>query len=58
LPSWWRAEARNGNQVLKRMCADDETQGMIIGIEDGWFSHDRSGHLQWSQLGRQRAFVF
>ncbi|AMK20939.1 hypothetical protein K663_22908 (plasmid) [Sphingobium sp. MI1205] len=40
------------------MCADDETQGMIIGIEDGWFSHDRSGHLQWSQLGRQRAFVF
>lgn len=36
------------------MCAEDEAWGMIIGIEDGWFRHDRSGHLQWSQLGRDR----
>lgn len=35
-------------------CAEDLAWGFIIGIEDGWFRHDRSGHLQWSQLGRDR----
>lgn len=34
--------------------AEEEAWGMIFGIEDGWFRHDRSGHLQWSELGRQR----
>lgn len=35
-------------------CAEDLAWGFIIGIEDGWFKHDRSGYLQWSQLGRDR----
>lgn len=35
-------------------CAEDLAWGFIIGIEHGWFRHDRSGHLQWSQLGRDR----
>ena len=35
-------------------CAEDEAWTFIIGIEDGWFQHDRSGHLQWSQQGRDR----
>lgn len=35
-------------------CAEDMAWGFIIGIEDGWFQHARSGHLQWSQLGRDR----
>ncbi len=37
-----------------RQCAEDVAWGFIIGIEDGWFKHDRSGYLQWSQLGRDR----
>lgn len=37
-----------------RQCAEDVAWGMIFGIEDGWFHHDRSGHLQWSELGRER----
>lgn len=37
-----------------RICAEDVAWGMIFGIEDGWFRHDRSGYLQWSELGRQR----
>ncbi|ALR23157.1 hypothetical protein [Sphingobium baderi] len=37
-----------------RLCAEDVAWGMIHGIEDGWFRHDRSGHLQWSELGRER----
>src|SRR3546814_3564053 len=28
-------------------CAEDKAWSFIIGIEDGWFSYDRSGHLQW-----------
>lgn len=35
-------------------CAEDLAWGFIIGIEDGWFKHDRSGYLQWSQVGRDR----
>lgn len=35
-------------------CAEDLAWGFILGIEQGWFKHDRSGHLQWSQLGRNR----
>jgi hypothetical protein len=37
-----------------RQCAEDVAWGMIFGIEDGWFRHDRSGFLQWSELGRER----
>lgn len=37
-----------------RLCAEDVAWGMIFGIEDGWFRYDRSGHLQWSELGRER----
>src|SRR3546814_15488634 len=33
-------------------CAEDKAWSFIIGIEDGWFSYDRSGHLQWSPMGR------
>lgn len=36
------------------LCAEDVGWGMILGIEDGWFRYDRSGHLQWSELGRER----
>lgn len=28
--------------------------GMVFGIEGGWFKHDRSGHLQWTELGRAK----
>src|SRR3546814_3600454 len=35
-------------------CAEDKAWSFIIGIEDGWFSYDRSGHLQWSPMGRDR----
>lgn len=34
------------------LCVEDRAWGMIYGIEDGWFVYDRSGHLQWSQHGR------
>lgn len=37
-----------------RLCAEDVGWGMILGIEDGWFRYDRSGHLQWSELSRER----
>ncbi len=37
-----------------RLCAEDVAWGMILGIEDGWFRYDRSGFLQWSELGRER----
>lgn len=36
------------------MCAEDLAWGMIVGIEDGWFKHDRAGFLSWSELGRDR----
>lgn len=36
------------------LCAEDKAWGFIIGIEDGWFTHDRAGFLQWSQQGRDR----
>jgi hypothetical protein len=26
----------------------------IIGLESGWFDHDRSGHIRWTRLGRDR----
>lgn len=37
-----------------RLRAENVAWGMIFGIEDGWFRHDRCGHLQWSPLGRER----
>jgi hypothetical protein len=37
-----------------RLTAEAEAWGMILGIEDGWFRHDRAGFLQWSELGRER----
>ncbi|MCM5689737.1 hypothetical protein M8037_13155 [Sinorhizobium meliloti] len=37
-----------------RLPAEAEAWGMILGIEDGWFRHDRAGFLQWSELGRER----
>ena len=37
-----------------QMCAEDVAWGMILGIEDGWFKHDRAGHLIWSEYGRGR----
>lgn len=27
---------------------------IVIGLETGWFAKDRSGHLQWTRLGRDR----
>ncbi|MCV9967701.1 hypothetical protein OIU34_38425 [Pararhizobium sp. BT-229] len=36
------------------LTAEDVVWGFIFGIEDGWFRHDRSGFLQWSELGRER----
>lgn len=36
------------------ICAEDVAWCFIIGIEDGWFSYDRSGFLQWSPIGRDR----
>lgn len=36
------------------LCAEDEAWAFVIGIEDGWFSYDRSGFLQWSPIGRDR----
>lgn len=33
---------------------EDTAWGFIFGIEDGWFEYDRSGHLSWSQKGRDR----
>ncbi|SEI20857.1 hypothetical protein SAMN05216228_10628 [Rhizobium tibeticum] len=37
-----------------RLYAEDAAWGMIFGIEDGWFRYDRSGFLQWSELGHER----
>ena len=28
--------------------------GRIVGIEAGWFAHDRSGFLNWTEMGRAR----
>lgn len=36
------------------MSAERVAWGMIFGLEDAWFTHDRSGHLQWSAYGRDR----
>src|SRR3546814_20132021 len=36
-------------------CAEDKAWSFIIGIEDGWFSYDRSGHLHWSPLAGNRS---
>jgi len=36
------------------LCAEDEAWAFIVGIEDGWFSYDRAGFLQWSTKGRDR----
>lgn len=55
-PTVCRQESGREHWPINRgpMCAEDEAWGMIIGIEDGWFRHDRSGYLQWSELGRER----
>ncbi|WP_322886956.1 hypothetical protein [Sinorhizobium medicae] len=37
-----------------RLSAETVAWGMIFGIEDGWFRHDRAGFLQWSELRRER----
>lgn len=37
-----------------RLPAEAVAWGMIFGVEDGWFRHDRAGFLQWSELGRER----
>lgn len=36
-----------------QMAGEDIAWGMIHGIEDGWLNY-RSGHLEWSPLGRER----
>ena len=28
--------------------------GMIVGVEEGWFSYSRNGFLEWTQAGRDR----
>lgn len=55
-PMSCRQESGSEHWPINRgpMCAEDEAWSMIVGIEDGWFHHDRSGHLQWSPLGRER----
>lgn len=40
--------------VSARLGAETVAWGMIFGIEDGWFRHDRAGFFQWSDLGRER----
>lgn len=47
-PGHWPINAPFG------LCAEDQAWAFIHGIEDGWFAHDRSGHLQWTQIGRDR----
>lgn len=32
----------------------DTAWAIVIGLETGWFAKDRSGHLQWTRLGRDR----
>lgn len=32
----------------------DTAWALVIGLETGWFAKDRSGHLQWTRLGRDR----
>lgn len=34
--------------------ANDVAWPLIHGIEDGWFAHDRSGFLHWTEQGRER----
>lgn len=34
--------------------ATDEAWAYIVGLETGWFDHDRSGHIRWTRLGRDR----
>lgn len=34
--------------------ANEVAWALIHGIEDGWFAHDRSGFLHWTELGRER----
>jgi len=34
--------------------ANDVAWALIHGIEDGWFAHDRSGFLHWTEQGRER----
>lgn len=34
--------------------AGETAWAMVVGIETGWFAKDRSGHLEWTRLGRDR----
>ncbi len=34
--------------------ANEVTWALIHGIEDGWFAHDRSGFLHWTEQSRER----
>lgn len=34
--------------------ANEVAWALIHGIEDGWFAHDRTGFLHWTELGRER----
>lgn len=34
--------------------ANEVAWALIHGIEDGWFAHDRSGFLHWTEQGRER----
>jgi hypothetical protein len=36
------------------LLANDVAWALIHGIEDGWFAHDRSGFLHWTEQGRER----
>lgn len=34
--------------------AEDKAWVFILGLEAGWFAHDRSGHIGWTEAGRDR----
>lgn len=38
----------------RSLCGEDQAWCMILGIEQGWFAHDRAGFLQWTENGRAR----
>lgn len=57
-PSPCNPEGKKGGEHWpingKASSAEDTAWSFIFGIEDGWFKYDRSGHLNWSQKGRDR----
>ncbi|WP_066213205.1 hypothetical protein [Blastomonas sp. CCH5-A3] len=36
------------------LSVNDVAWALIHGIQDGWFAHDRSGFLHWTEQGRER----